>query len=78
MRYARASRLEAWTLSAALVTRVLHRLLQLDAAFFHVSACGSSIAYNRWCLENVCANLRFYLLYLSLLPGADDCSPLEY
>lgn len=31
-----ASRLEAWTLSAALVARVLHCLLQLDANYFHV------------------------------------------
>lgn len=34
-----ASRLEAWTLSAALLSRVLHRLFQLNAAYFEVSIC---------------------------------------
>ncbi|CAN0537763.1 unnamed protein product, partial [Ectocarpus sp. 12 AP-2014] len=31
---AEASRLEAWTLSAALLSRVLHRLFQLNASYF--------------------------------------------
>lgn len=33
---AEASRLEAWTLSAALLSRVLHRLFQLNASYFEV------------------------------------------
>lgn len=32
------SRLEAWTLSAALLSRVLHRFFQLDLAYFQVHA----------------------------------------
>lgn len=35
-----ASRLEAWTLSAALLSRVLHRLFQLDARYYEVLFCA--------------------------------------
>lgn len=33
------SRLEAWTLSAALLSRVLHRFFQLDVVYFEVGDC---------------------------------------
>lgn len=46
-----ASRLEAWTLSAALLSRVLHRLFQLNAAYFKVGngGCLFSLAVCRGC-----------------------------
>lgn len=47
------SRLEAWTLGAALLSRVLHRFFQLDVAYFQVST--------RWSVSTVLLSTVFFL-----------------